>query len=233
MRKQMRKKHSFNRNGLLAVAFVLLFSVALSACSASNKLVLSDDGKYVDKKTDIAYLDAPACYEPIAMGEELYGKIGSAEIYEVVGADPEKWLCEATGSVFYAEDIELPALNKMNITYALAIMEDVELSRITDGATLSEIISVYCSGEDIRKPTYFEDTLSVSWKIKLADEELGLYYVLNYIELKEDYVVTNDDGTQINYGRAFIFNRYEGRCVAATGVLSAYVDEYNALNEAK
>ena len=212
---------------------VLLLSLALCSCAKGNKIVLSDDGKYVDKKTGVVYIDAPACYEPIGMGEEQYGEVGSAQLYAVAGADPEQWLCDATGSVLYADSIELPTLDRMDISYASVLMEEAELVRITDAEVLGGIVDTYVQGQAIRKPTYFENTLAISWRIKLADEKLGLYYVLNYIELKEDHVITLDDGTQVNYGRAFIFNRFEDKCVVAGDALAKYSAEYKALNEAK
>lgn len=210
-----------------------MLASALCSCAKGNKIVLGDDGKYVDKKTNVVYIDAPACYEPIGMGAEQYGVIGEAQLYAVEGADPTEWLCDPTGSVLYAEGIELPTLDKMDISYASLMMEDVELARISDGAVIGYVVDAYASGAAIRKPTYFENTLAISWRIKLADESLGLYYVLNYIELKEDHVVTNDDGTTVNYGRAFIFNRFEDKCVAAGDILADYSAEYNAINEAK
>ena len=213
-------------------ALIFAVTLMLTACSNTNKFRLNDDGQYVDKKNNIAYIDAPACYEPIAMGEELYGEIGSAQIYEIVGADPERWLCESTGSVFYASDVTLPALDEMDISYVGVTMEDVELVRLTDDAVVSALICAYSDGAEIRKPTYTDSMLDVSWRLKFADEGLGIYYVLNYIELTEDYTVTNDDGTQTNYGRKFIFNRFEDKCVVAGDALAAYVDEYKTINEA-
>lgn len=213
---------------LLAVMFAV--ALAFTACSNENKFKVNDDGQYVDKKTDIAYIDAPACYEPIAMGEELYGKMESAQIYEIVGADPEKWLCESMGTVFYAADVKLPTLDGMDISYVSVNKNDVEVVKLSDEDTVSAIVSTYANGEAIRKPSYTESMLDISWHLKFADESIGIYYVLNYIELTEDYIVTDDSGVQINYGRKFIFNRFENKCVAAGDALASCVNEYGKVN---
>lgn len=223
------RKFIFKKITPLAVVCAVM--LASAGCSSENKFGVNAEGQYVDKKTDIAYIDAPACYEPIEIGDELYGKIGSAEIYEIVGAAPEKWLCESTGTVFYASDAVLPTLDEMELSYAAVTVDATELFKITDGDMISALVSSYCEGEAIRKPNYTDTMLNINWRLKFADTSVGIYYVLNYIELNEDYIVTGDGGEQINYGRKFIFNRFEDKCVAVGDVLSEYVDEYNALNQ--
>ncbi len=205
---------------LSLICILLICAFALVSCSKSNKFAMSD-GMYLDKKTDIKYIDASPSYEPIVMGSELYGTIGSAEIYEVEGADPAHLLCESGGTVIYAESFELPTFEKMNISYVAVLEDDTEISKITDSALISELVDVYSLEKSIRKPNYSKDTLSKSFRLKFADEALGLYYVLNYIELKEDYVTENENGDKINYGRAFIFNRFEDKCVPANDVLKS------------
>ena len=189
------------------LSIICAVTLLFTACSNAKKFKVNDDGQYVDKKNNIAYVDAPACSEPIAMGEELYGKMESAKIYEIVGADPEKWLCESMGTVFYAADVKLPDLDEMDISYIRVNADDIERTRIFDEDTVSALVSAYVYGEAMRKPSYTESMLEISWHLKFADESIGIYYVLNYIELTEDYIVTDDSGVQINYGRKFIFNR--------------------------
>lgn len=211
------------------LAFLLILCMA--GCSGKNKLKMNSDGNYVDKKTNVAYAIAPASYEPIVTESEAYGKIGDSDVYGIVGIDTSRLLCTGDGTVFYAEDTALPTLDGMKISYvSLVSSEELTLVNIADADTLSALVNVYCTGNEIRKPLYSEDSLAVNWRLKFADEEWGLFYALNYIELKEDYTVSGSDGTTVNYGKAFIFNRFENKCVAVGDLLASYVAEYGSAN---
>lgn len=214
------KRNSFL---LSAVAAVCVLCLALSGCSKGNKFTEGSDGKYVDNKTKITYLSAPACYEPINMGDSVYGELGITELYAIEGADPQKWLCETSGSVLYAEGVKLPSLAEMNISYANIVDNDNAVVTVRDGSVIGEIVRVYTEGERIRRPMVLESAYSANVRIKFADETIGIYYILAYVELKEDYTVLNDDGTETNYGKKFIFNRFDGTCVAAGDVLSGII----------
>ena len=72
---------------ILALVFALL---PLTACAKGNKFV-SDGAAFVDKKTDVTYDFAPLCYEPIAIGETVYGSDGDIEFYEISGQDEKVW----------------------------------------------------------------------------------------------------------------------------------------------
>ncbi len=197
---------------------LLLATLTLAGCSKGNKFDRSDNGGYVDKKTGIVYIDAPGCYEPIAMSDELYGVIGEAELYRIEGADPEKWLCEKiAGAVFYAEDVELPALDELDVSHAEIMLEDVALTKLSDKA-IDDVIKAYTEGERISRPMVREEQIEINWRIRFADEDLGLYYQLAFMELT--------DGTKI------IFNRFEGVCVEAGDILDSYISEYKDINEA-
>ena len=56
-----------------------------------------------------------------------------------------------------------------------------------------------------------------------------MYYRLTYLEYSSDVIVytTDADGNEIetNYGKYFIYDREEGRCVPAGDVVHAYVEE--------
>ena len=216
---------------LATVAAVCALCVILVGCSKGNEFELNGEGKYVDKSNGVSYIDAPACYEPIAMGEEIYGHVGEAKLYQIQGADPHKWLCESYGTVFYADDVKLPTLGEMNISYCNVVLEDTVLVKISEATAIAAIVEAYENGESVTRPAVSSDSYDINWRLKMADESVGLYYILSYIEIDEDYVVENENGEQINYGRKFIFNRFENRCVAAGDVMDAYAAEYRELNE--
>ena len=208
---------------LSAVAAVCVLCIALSGCAKGNKFTEGNDGRYIDNKTKIAYLSAPACYEPIKMGDAVYGELGITELYAIDGANPEQWLCETSGSVLYAESVKLPTLKEMNISYANIVDNDNSVIAVRDESVIREIVRVYTEGERIRRPMVLESAYAANVRIKFADETIGIYYILAYVELKEDHTVLNDDGTETNDGKKFIFNRFDGTCVAAGEVLSGII----------
>ncbi len=212
-----------------AVALALCVCAILCGCSKGNKFVMQD-GMYVDQKTDIAYHDAPACYEPLAIGEERYGLLGEVELFEIVGADPTKWLSEATGTVFYADGVTLPRVDELNtaymsLVYEKSLEETIQIAKITDAAVIETVAKAYADGEAISKPSWSADMYDVNWRIRFADESIGICYVLAYFELDKDYITTVD-GTEVNYGKRFVYNRFEDKMVALSDVLAPYVTEY-------
>lgn len=199
-----------------ACAVLLTAATLLCSCARANKFQMSDDGKYVDKKSGVSYIDAPYCYEPITAGEKAYGKLGEANFYEIVGADPTKWLT-SSGVVFYADGEELPTLGEMDISYASVELDGSLTFSISDGAVLRSLVGIYENSEAVDRPSPALPTSDyvINWRIKLADESLGIYYVLSYFEMSD--------------GRKLLFNRFEGRCVDAGNVLERYVSEYSSL----
>ncbi|MBE6578017.1 MAG: hypothetical protein E7653_07790 [Ruminococcaceae bacterium] len=208
-----------------AVALLLCMCTLLCGCSKGNKFVMQN-GMYVDKKTDISYHDAPACYEPLAIGTERYGMLGDVELFEIVGADPKQWLCEATGTVFYADGITLPAVDQLNTSYMALMYEETQIAKITDAALIEKVAKEYVNGENIAKPSWNSDMYDVNWRVRFVDESIGIFYVIAYFELAEDYVVTGTDGVEINYGKRFLYNRFEDKMVVVSDALAPYVAEY-------
>ncbi len=196
-------------------AFCILLCVMLVGCS-SNTFELTD-GKFVDKKTDIAYTDAPACYEPIEIGTKKYGELDSLVLYEIVGADPAKWLCESTGTVFYADGVHLPTLSEMNISKSELLIDSANTIELSADIS-SAVIRAYSDGESIERPMPSGEELVHSVMLKFSDNSIGICYLLSYMELKEDYAVGDT-----NYGKYFVFNRFEGRCVAVSNLLGEYL----------
>ncbi len=202
----------------LVCALCVLCSLSvLVGCSRANKFGEAEGGRFVDKKTDIRYGFAPACYEPIAIDtSEVYGKHENFELYKIVGADPEKWLCESAGTVFYAEGVHLPALNEMNISKTELLIDTSRTAEVSEEISRA-FIDAYCGGESIDRPQPSESEIEHSVMLRFSDTSIGLYYSLSYLELKEDYTV---DG--VSLGRCFVFNRFEGRCVAVSDLLAEY-----------
>ena len=217
------KKRIFVLTALLLVASFLLVS-----CSKGNKFT-ANNGKYVDNKTNITYIDAPSAYSPIKRTENVYGTMGNVTLYEMEGIDPTKWLCEIGGTVFYAETEELPELEEMD--QVEIVFEDVALMTFTNAEDVALVAQAYLTGESITKPYIAEDGYRVNWRIRFADMTRGIYYTVDYYVITEDHVVENADGTQTNYGDRFFYNRFEKRFVPAGDIFDTYVDEYLELTE--
>ena len=203
-------KNKSNKNIRLfgMIALLLVSSLLLSSCS---KKLVSSGADYKDKKTDVVYEYAPFCYEAIAVSEEEYAKSGNNVFYAIEGQDPLKWLCEASGTVFYSKDVKLPALDKMNISYIDICTETSSVivrTTISDADDIKEIINSYLSEEPL---TYSGDVASTVYKIRFADTSLGLYYSVSFLAYSD--------------GSAYLFNRSENRFVKAPAELLDYVNE--------
>lgn len=220
------------KGGYIFSAIVVILAVALlfTACSKGNRFEMSG-GKYVDKTSGITYYAAPACYEPIEISDELYGTLEKVELYRMGAADPEKWLCEANGSVFYSSDMELPSLGGLDISYAEIVLEDTVLVKITDMSVINAVVTAYEDSEDVGRPyVATAEDYEINWRIRIADETRGIYYILSYVEIGESYVVEDENGVERDLGKKFIFNRFENnRCVVAGDILDEYVSEFKEL----
>ena len=212
---------------LISVATLLTLVLLLSSCTQSDdSFTDKGDGRYVDNKTQITYHAALGCYEPIAPTEEVYGTMGESVLYKMDGIDPEKWICDNTGSVLYADGQTLPMLDGMNVSRVEITESDTVVYSIEDSAEIARIIADYQNGNKIRRPMVTESALDVNWRIRFADESIGVYYVLAYVELNEDHITVGDDGAEINCGKKFIFNRFDGTCVPVEDTLDDYVARY-------
>ena len=200
------------------------FSMLLCSCAKGNKF--SYQGvSFKDKKTHVTYNYAPACYEPIAQDEKIYGHWDNTRFYALEGKDPLSWLCEENGTVFYADGTELPTLGEMQISYIDLCVETnstITRGKITSDEDISSIIEHYISAKSI---SYRGLTPEKTYKIRFADTELGIYYSLTYIRYTEDYVVLNDDSTESVYGKDFLYNRFEDKFIVAPEALVGYINE--------
>ena len=213
----MKNKKAPSTRALAAVALICLASLLLCSCSKSNKFI-SSGADFVDKKTDVSYVYAPACYEPIEKGE-LYGKTKTVTFYEIKGQDPLSLLCEENGTVFYAEGSSLPSLDKMNISYMEICTETSSISvkkTVESMSDVSDIIEGYVMGESLY---YGAVVPTKTYKIRFADTSLGLYYSFVFVRYADEIS---------GRGHDFIYNRYEGKFTPAPAKLVEYV---NGLSE--
>jgi hypothetical protein len=206
---------------ILALVSALLLSalaIMLGACSKGEELV-SDGSAFKDKRTKVTYTYAPFSYEPIAMGDEVYGQSEYSKFYEIVGLDPLEYICEESGTVFYDKSITLPTPDKMSFEYLEICTEEETLTvekTVTDTEAIKFIINDHLSAT---KLTYSPTEASAVYKLRFADTSMGLYYSVELIRYGEDII---EGGT--NYGRDFIYDRSMRRFTKAPDALLAMID---------
>ena len=207
---------------IVCAACILL--TLLCSCSKGNKFE-ADGAVYKDKKTDVSYEAAPACYEPISVGSEVYGESENVSFYEIEGQNPLNWICEEGGTVFYADGVELPSLDEMEISYINICVETnttVTRTKVQSAEDISDIVSAYVSADSIY---YRGNTPALTYKIRFADSSNGVFYSVVFVRYAEDYTVKETDGTEKNYGKDFLYNRFEDRFVQAPDALVKYINE--------
>lgn len=215
------KSYSLPRKIVVAVCLLLLATLLLS-CAKTNKFIMNGSS-FRDKKTDVTYLDAPPSIEAITVSDREYGKSGDILFYEIEGLDPTKFVCEQSGTVFYAEDLSIPTLADMTLSFVQIRIEETTprtLSTMDSREDAEEIRAAYLQGEAISYPAH---TPVRNLRVRLCDESLGLCYSLVYVEYEKDYITSAEDGSEINHGRCFLYNRFESRFVKAPELLIAQV----------
>ncbi len=200
------------RKTIRAAAAVLLLTLILSSCTLFlNTLTYDKDRNlFTDKKTGIAYTNAPSTYEPVEAGEEyaVWKSAGAKVIFsEIKGMNPAEWLMEEGKTVFYAEGVVLPTLSEMKPHLVYICIEQaytVVLSTIEDAGDIAELTERWESGESVVYPAISPD---LSYRIKFLSQDYpGLYYSLIYAKYSD--------------GGAYLYSRDSGRCVEAGDIIS-------------
>ena len=99
------------------------------------------------------------------------------------------------------------------------------MDNITKAEDVAAILKVYLEGESIPYPS---KTAEQNLRLRFASDAYPfLYYRLVYLEYTSDVIVytTDENGNEVgtNYGKYFIYNRDDGRCVPAGDVVHTYV----------
>ncbi len=213
-------KNIAKRALLLALALLMLFSLV----SCGKKEIVIDGSELKDKRTKVKYTYAPLSFEPIAKSEEIYGSTDKYNFYEIVGQDPLNLICEEDGTVFVSNKFTLPTPDKMNFAYLEICTETTSLTvnkTLTDTALITAIMA-----EHLAAPTlnYMGLDAKVIHKLRFADTTLGLFYSVQFLRYENDLILTGADGTEINYGKDFVYDRFEGRFTKAPAALVAAID---------
>ncbi len=216
---------------ILAIATLVL---CLCSCGGVKIEYDQDSGSYTANGGKV-YLRAPSAYEPVAYdSEKAYGSltvgIGTFDLFAMTNAPVEgDWLTTADRDVLYAEGAALPALQNFGTDRVLICREGEKIHAIhtiTDKNEIDALISLYLEGESIAYPAR---VAKESLRLRFASaENPHLYYRLTYLEYSSDVVVygTDENGveTETNYGKYFLYDRDEDRCVPVGDVIHKYVE---------
>lgn len=221
----------FRKIALAAVALGLVCS--LCACGGTKIQYNGDDGSYTDKKGN-TYLHAPAAYEPVSYQSDkavakLTAGIGEFDLYQIAGAGEGEWLTTADGDVLYLDSVQLPTLAEFSTDRVYVCQEGERIhafATITKAEEINTLLEVYLNGESIPYPSR---VAKESLRLRFASNEYPfLYYRLTYLEYSSDVIVyttdANGNETEVNYGKYFIYNRDDGRCVPVGDILHIYVE---------
>ena len=175
---------------LALVCAMLLLSCFLTACKAPA-LKREENGGFRNPQTDICYYPAPLNYYAKPYGEDAYAKIkldnGAEDVllYQIEGADPERYLVSNGYTIYCAEGAELPELlnlpcvrvgiydtqvssNDGNITNADEILALKELHK--NGAHTSLVPYALLEGKDTVKSCMDDPVMSTHLKKCVFDE---------------------------------------------------------------
>lgn len=218
---------------IVLVLIAMMLALSLCACSGTKINYDQENGSYTDKKGN-EYLRAPSAYEPVSYKtDKVYGKltagIGEFDLYQIAGAQEGTWLTTADSDVIYKKGAKLPTLAELGTDRILVCREGEKIhafATIVKAEEIGALVQAYMEGESIPYPNR---VASESLRLRFASDDFPyLYYRLTYLEYSSDVIVytTDADGNEIetNYGKYFIYNRDDGRCVPAGDVVHKYVE---------
>lgn len=206
------------RNLIRALAALLcLCALALCSCGEKYYFALDEEGNFVDEKSGVTYNIAPLCYEAISVSSEIFATQGKVDFFAITGTDTSRWLSDSFGIVYYAKGTKLPTLKEMNVSHVDIFENDELVDKVSDPEKINELKALYENGKESAYPGAAGLTPNVNLRLKFADADHGIYYVLAYLEYPQEYVYKNENGKTVNCGKKFIYNRGE-ICLAVDGL---------------
>lgn len=207
------------KNIIRALAALLcLCTLLLCSCGKKYEFDLDADGNFVDKKNGITYDIAPFCYEAISVSEEVFATQGKREFFAITGVDTSKLIIDTFGMIYFEKGTKMPTLKEMNISYVDITQDDLNVEKVTDAEKITALKELYENGTECSYPGNAGLVPNVNIRLKFADTQSGLYYVLAYFEYAQDFVDEDENGKKTNFGKKFLFNRSEGLCLSVDGL---------------
>ena len=149
------------------------------------------DGYYYCAQNGVSYQMLSFEYEPVAIGKEyatLEEGLSVIKLYEIQGAEPEKWLASDDGTLFCAEGEKIPEMDELDVDNILVCYESVatiSIARITDPFDIAAVLDNFNNGDRVEYPV--GDEYENFYKIKMSSAKYPwLYYSLAYVEFVSD-----------------------------------------------
>ena len=171
---------------LFATSLLTLFTFVSCGKSLEYK-----DGYYYCAQNGVSYQMLSFEYEPVAIGKEyatLEEGLSVIKLYEIQGAEPEKWLASDDGTLFCAADENIPTMDELEVDNILVCYESVatiSIARITNPSDIATVLENFNSGDAVEYP--IGDEQENFYKIKMSSAKYPwLYYSLAYVEFAAD-----------------------------------------------
>lgn len=188
------------KTALRMIPLILLLSVALSACSGVPMMEYKD-GLYTNGDTGVAYRVASANYEAKSiLSEDVLAMLGRDDvegnlIYAIPNMDASQYMASADYELYYAGNITLPTLRKMNpyrVLFTQTKVITASLVQIEEAQVLADIVAAYDG-----KAFPFEEIIvegddrpTLDYRMKFESREYtGFYYTLDYYSYESDVTV--------------------------------------------
>jgi len=187
------------KRNLFRMLVLLMTAVLLLASCAKLPELDYTNGAFVNEKSGVSYLAAPMTYKArnhVENGEIAkipHTKTEDMILYSIEKIDPEKYLSNDEGQLFYNSTLTLPALWEMGVEQINVVSSatvQYSIVSVTDANDVASIVSAYQSG--VHFPS---DEISLELTPKRYDLEFesstypAFYYTLTYWSFPTEVLV--------------------------------------------
>lgn len=193
---------------LAALAVIpLLLPCLLIACAKNPTALTFSDGAFRSKDGKLAYVEAPATYYAIRLGDVqaviTRGDLGDIPLYSVVGCDGQ-FLADQDLKLYAAEGVALPTLGQLGAvqvslyTYTEERTYHRPIATLKETDKVADLVRLATEGDGISANAVMSD-YNLRWELLfLSDPEAGFGIMLEYRKFSSD---VNGHGTNFIYDR--------------------------------
>lgn len=193
---------------LAALAVIpLLLPCLLIACAKNPTALTFSDGAFRSKDGKLAYVEAPATYYAIRLGDVqaviTRGELGDIPLYSVVGCDGQ-FLADQDLKLYAAEGVALPTLGQLGAvqvslyTYTEERTYHRPIATLKEADKVADLVRLATKGDGISADAVMSD-YNLRWELLfLSDPETGFGIMLEYRKFSSD---VNGHGTNFIYDR--------------------------------
>ena len=205
-------------------AALILSSLVLVSCGGKDSTpnFVTEGDKIVSEDGTKKYVIAPMGFQPSGVGDLVAMRDGAFELHQIVDQqgnliDTDEWLTSEYGgslsTVYYRDDIALPAYDRMNYDACYLCVEDVNIlsfAKIDDSDTIRTLIALIANGKTV---DYFEDDATDRYTMKFSSPDFpAIMYSVDILVFE---------------GRTVVFNRATGLYADAGELIAEYLPDKN------